>query len=265
VDPWIWYGEWFRLPAYFTGLVVGLSLGVLFIRREALRLGLEPRIPVDAAIFVLPAALLGARLAHVLIEQPRFYVEHPELILSPDGGLVFYGGFAGAALAGLSYARRVGVSGWLLADIYAPATALGLVWGRMGCLGGGCCFGRPADWPFGFVVPWAIHYRMRGEVPDDLLGVPLHPAPLYEAVGCLALFVGLSALARDKRFDGQVILAFGLGYGLWRSFVECFRADDVRGMFFGGWLSTSQIIGLSSAAFCALMLARRRRQVVKIA
>ena len=91
--------------------------------------------------------------AHVIIEQPRFYAQHPELILSPDGGLVFYGGLAGALVAGLSYARRVGVSGWLLADIYAPATALGLVWGRVGCLGGGCCFGRPADWPLGVVVP----------------------------------------------------------------------------------------------------------------
>lgn len=258
MNPWVWYGGVVRLPAYFTGLMLGLSLGVLVVRRAAVRLGAEPRIGVDAVWFILPAALLGARLAHVLIEQPRFYAQHPELVLSPDGGLVFYGGLAGALLAGVSYARRIGVSGWWLADLYAPATALGLVWGRMGCLGAGCCFGRPADWPLGVVVPWAIHYRIRGEVPDDLLGVPVHPAPLYEALGSLSLFCALSWLLPRRRYDGQAILTFGVGYGLLRSFVECFRADDVRGMFFGGWLSTSQIIGLASAMICAIVLWRNR-------
>jgi phosphatidylglycerol:prolipoprotein diacylglycerol transferase len=256
VNPWVWYGDWLRLPAYFTGLTVGLSLGVLSIRREAMRIGLEPRLAVDAVWLVLPAALLGARLAHVLIEQPRFYAAHPELILSPDGGLVFYGGLAGALLAGASYCRRVGVSFWLLADSFAQATALGLVWGRLGCLGAGCCYGRAADWPLGWVVPWAVHYRARGEVPDALLDLPVHPAPLYEATGCLALFVALTKLHRRKAYDGQVLLTFGLGYGLLRTGVECFRADDIRGLFVGGWLSTSQIVGLASAAVCAVALAR---------
>ena len=95
----------------------------------------------------------------------------------------------------------------------------------------------------------------RPPAPD---GVPVHPAPLYEAVGCLALFLGLSWLIPRRRFDGQAILAFGIGYGVWRSFVECFRADDVRGMFLGGWLSTSQIIGLVSAMICGVVLWRNR-------
>jgi hypothetical protein len=43
-----------------------------------------------------------------------------------------------------------------------------------------------------------------------------------------------------------------------RSAIEVFRGDTARGLWFGGWLSTSQIVGLGSAAIAAAWLARRR-------
>ena len=159
---------------------------------------------------------------------------------------------------GAAWSRRAGISLWRLADIFSPATAFGLAYGRTGCLGAGCCFGRPADWPLGVEVPWSVRYYRRGMLPDDLLGLPVHPAPLYEALGCLLLFVLLSRLRARQVFHGQTALAFLGGYGALRIAVELFRADAERGVYLSGWLSTSQILSLLALATLPLLWRWRR-------
>lgn len=263
MNPWLVYTDALRLPTYFTSLMVGFALAAGLLRRESLRRGMEPKLAIDAAFWVLPAALIGARLTHVIVEAPGFYAANPWLILSPNGGWVFYGGFAGALLAGWGYARRTSVDLWALSDVFAVATAFGLVFGRLGCLGGGCCYGRPADWPLGIEVPWSVRYHLRGQLPEALIAVPLHPAPLYEATFCLLLFVALARLGDRQRAgaatlaNGSVLLVFVAAYGLGRSVIEAFRADAVRGMWLGGWLSTSQIIGITTAAVAMGLFAWR--------
>ena len=51
-------------------------------------------------------------------------------------------------------------------------------------------------------------------------------------------------MARRKRFDGQVTLAYVILYAVARFVIEFYRGDAVRGTVFGGWLSTSQFIAL---------------------
>jgi len=180
-------------------------------------------------------------------------------VLSPAGGWVFYGGALGGVFAVIAWARWRGLDPWSLLDVFSVATAFGLVFGRLGCLGGGCCYGRVADWPLGAAVPWAVRYYRRGQIPEDLLSVPLHPTPLYAGVLALVLFVALSWWRRRQRFRGEVLLAFLVLYGLGRSVVELFRGDVERGLFFGGMVSTSQIVGLTSAVIAGAWWIRMRR------
>ena len=58
------------------------------------------------------------------------------------GGLVYYGGFIGAAVAGIIYILWKKMPLWKTADVLAPSIALGSVFGRTGCLLNGCCYGR---------------------------------------------------------------------------------------------------------------------------
>ena len=255
MNPWLVWSEAVRLPTYPLGLMIGLALGVFVVRRGAVQRGLEPAPVLDVAAVGLVAGLVGARLGHLVFEEPRLFTD-PSVLLAWDGGLVFYTGFALAAALGLTFGRRRGLDPAVIADLFAPATALGLVWGRLGCLGSGCCHGRPASWPLGVDVPWAITYTWRGQLADASLAVPLHPTPIYEAFLGLGLFLGLSCL-RDGR-PGRSMAWFVLVYGLGRSAIEVFRGDTARGLWFGGWLSTSQIVGLGSAAIAAAWLARRR-------
>jgi phosphatidylglycerol:prolipoprotein diacylglycerol transferase len=248
MHPWLLYTDVFRLPTYFTCLMIGMALGSGVLRREALRGGLDHREVMNAALLALPASLVGARAAHVLIEAPAYYWSHPLQVFSPVGGWVFYGGALGGVLAVAGWAWRRGLDPWSMLDVFSVATAFGLVFGRLGCLGGGCGYGRVADWPLGTAVPWAVRYYRRGQLPEELLSVPLHPTPLYAIALALVLFVVLSFLRQRQRFPGQVLLAFLVFYGLGRTIVEVFRADIERGLYFGGLVSTSQLIGLATAA-----------------
>jgi len=76
----------------------------------------------------------------------------------------------------------------------------------------------------------------------------------------LLIFFVLVALRRIKRFEGQIFFTYVFLYGVSRSVLEYFRGDD-RGMFFGGMVSTSQLIGLIIAviAIIAMIVLRRRR------
>jgi prolipoprotein diacylglyceryltransferase len=55
--------------------------------------------------------------------------------------------------------------------------------------------------------------------------LPIEPVQLFEAAVALALFAWLWARFPRRRFRGELVVAFGIGYGLWRILAEVFRAD----------------------------------------
>jgi len=64
-------------------------------------------------------------------------------------------------------------------------------------------------------------------------------------------------LARRKRFDGEVILAYSMLYAAARFMLEFARGDADRGFVFGGLLSISQFAAVVVLAVCVpLSIAR---------
>lgn len=251
------------IPGYFFFLTLGFMLATNIIIRETERAKDDVRTMLDLAILVLIGGLVGGRLGHILFEMPQLYIEHPEYILQFwRGGLVYYGGFLFCALIAIVFCRVKKLNFWRVADIFAMGTAFGLVFGRMGCLSAGCCYGKPADFPGGWMVPWNITF-FSGQVPPELRGIPLHPTQIYEAVCCVFLYIGLVVLRRRQTFDGQIIWVFLASYAVLRTLIEVFRFDEDRGVYLGGALSTSQIISiclLSGAAIMLPILSRRAKQ-----
>jgi phosphatidylglycerol:prolipoprotein diacylglycerol transferase len=129
-----------------------------------------------------------------------------------DPGYVFYGGLIAAMLAGcIFFAIRRPHRPWQLADHAAIALALGLGIGRVGCYFAGCCYGSQ------------------------------YPVQLIESAFALSCFVYF--LSKRHLFaDGQLIRSFLLCYAIFRFFIEYLRADEERGFWFDGLLSTSQIV-----------------------
>lgn len=218
----------------------------------------------DIGFWVLVGAVIGARALFIIVNWggPNGYGANPERIFMVwTGGLVFYGGFIGAALAALVYCRRHRVDFRGLADIAAPLVALGHFFGRIGCMSAGCCWGKVCEDP-AFLL--GAHFPPGSLAYDEMLSDPtyssfilehghtpaLHPTQLYEGLGELGLFFLLTYLATGKRFQGQILSLWLMLYAILRLSIETFRGDFGRGMLLR-WpeadpllLSTSQTVGI---------------------
>jgi phosphatidylglycerol:prolipoprotein diacylglycerol transferase len=100
----------------------------------------------------------------------------------------------------------------------------------------------------------------------EITGVPidahLHPTQLYESFAMLLVFVVLLWLHKRKRFDGQVVLFYGLLYSVVRFSIEFVR-DDPRGDILGlttlTGLSTSQLISIVIGISSLIILIIRQK------
>jgi phosphatidylglycerol---prolipoprotein diacylglyceryl transferase len=216
---------------------------------------------LDIGPWLIVGAILGARILHVTTYWKEEYANGPiwEIFMVQHGGLVFYGGLIGAALACILYTRLKKIPLWKMADILAPSIALGYVFGRIGCFLNGCCYGRVCE------LPWAVHYPAGHEThPVNSAAIPVHPTQLYDSVMSLALYLGLAWLYRRKKFDGQIFATYLICYAVTRSIAEYFRGDYSNLHIHGGVTPAHLfIIGIVISGAALLLLLRRPAAVAK--
>jgi phosphatidylglycerol---prolipoprotein diacylglyceryl transferase len=254
VHPIAFYlGNW---PVHWYGVLVavGFMAGLWTASRRAPLTGLKPEHAADAGPWLILGAVVGARLLHIVTYWEQSYAGRPwtELLMVNRGGLVYYGGLIGASLAIIIYARVRRIRLWQLADVLAPSIPLGYVFGRIGCLMNGCCYGRACE------APWGINYP-----PNMQIQGPVHPTQIYDALLSLGLFLFLAWLYRRKKFDGQVFAAYLVCYAFTRSFVEYFRGDYGSAHLFAGVITPAQLISIAilvtGLTLFALLRTRRAR------
>jgi phosphatidylglycerol:prolipoprotein diacylglycerol transferase len=248
-------GDW---PVYSYGVLlaaaylIGLQLGVMRARRA----GVDPARVMDLGIYLIIAALVGAKLMLIAVDWDYFRSQPRELLSLVRAGGVFYGGLIAAVAVGLWLVRRYKLPVWTTADLMAPGIALGHVVGRFGCLLAGCCYGRPTD------VPWAITFTdpLAAQNVGTPLGIPLHPTQLYDA-GAELLILGILLFTERKGrpFAGRTFWMYLLLYAISRFIIEFYRGDPNRGTVMAG-LSTSQFVSLLLVPGSLLMLAYLRRR-----
>lgn len=117
-----------------TFVALGFAVALWIIYRRAHKQGLNPKYILDIAFWIFVASFLGARLFHVLVYEPGYYLAHPwEALDFRKPGFAIFGGFIGAALIFLWYAKKHAIN-WIT---YADTIIWGLPWGcgvgRIGC------------------------------------------------------------------------------------------------------------------------------------
>ena len=234
--------------SYGVLLAAAYLIGLWMAVRRANAAGLDGSRVLDMGIWVIIAALVGAK-ALLFVVDFRHFTSSGEAFLSllRSGG-VFYGGLIAAGLVCIQQLRTHRLQIWPAGDLFAPGIAAGYMVGRLGCLMAGCCYGRPTD------VAWAITFTDPAAALNvgTPLGVPLHPTQLYESVAGLVILVALLATERRGRvFAGRTFWRFVLLYGVSRFVIEFFRGDD-RGAV--AVLSTSQFISLVLVPLAVVML-----------
>jgi phosphatidylglycerol:prolipoprotein diacylglycerol transferase len=242
----------FPINTYGVFLALAFLCAILITVHLAARDGLPREKIYDLSLWMLLASLIGSKILMFFVEPE--YRENPLQLLSLDflrSGGVFYGGLLGAVLAGYFLMRRYNLPWWKTADACAPGIAIGNFFGRQGCFAAGCCWGKPTS------LPWGVQFSELGhQITGVPTGIDLHPTQLYESFAMLIVFFFLLWLHKRRKFDGQVILLYGLLYSAIRFAVEFVRGDprgDLLGLTSLTGLSTSQIISLIIGV-CALVL-----------
>jgi phosphatidylglycerol:prolipoprotein diacylglycerol transferase len=244
---------------YGVLLAAAYLLGLKLAMVRATNRKLDETRVLDLGIYIIIAALIGAKLLLFFTDMKTYTTDpHALLDLAREGG-VFYGGLILAVVVALWYIKRVGLPLWTTCDVFAPGIALGHVVGRFGCFFAGCCYGKPTT------LPWGITFRdpFAAVNSGTPLNVPLHPTQLYEA-GAEALILGLllATESRGRRFPGRTFWLYILLYAVSRFILEYFR-NDPRGSvsILSIVFSTSQVISLILAPLSIVMLVYLSRHV----
>lgn len=244
------------IPIHTFGVLHALAFaaGIWWIYREAQKSGMDKERVSNFAVVIIIWSLVGARVFSVLFDgNLNWYLQNPhEIIAVWKGGLTFYGGFLFGLIAGIWYIRKYAFDGWQMADIMAPALALGAAVGRLGCFASGDSFGKPTD------LPWAVTFtNPHGLAP---VGIALHPTQIYSVITNMAVFAILLWWQKRQKFRGELFLIFMILYAATRSFVEVFR-NDPRGVYLNGLISTSQIISILAAGVAIIFYISRSKRM----
>jgi len=236
---------------HWYGVMIALAFlaGLWTATRRARRENIPGEKIADVVLWLMIGSIIGARFVYVTTYWKDEFADQPlsEIFMIQHGGLVYYGGLIGAILATYIYLRWKKMPLWKTADVLAPSIALGNVFGRIGCLLNGCCYGRACS------LPWAI--RFPADNPLHPPTTPVHPTEIYDALDNYLLYLLLAWLFRHKKFDGQVFATYLIGYAVTRTIMECFRGDYPPGHIHYG-LTPGELVsvpifiaGLTLAAF----------------
>ena len=166
-----WYGLFFAL-----GFFLGFQIMAQIYRRE----GRDIATLSDLLLYLMIGTIIGARLGHVLLYQPDYYLARPwEILMIWRGGLASHGGFAGVMIALYFFLKKHRDMSFIeLADRLTVACLLAAALIRVGNFFNSEIVGIPS------ALPWAIVFARV----DD---IPRHPAMLYEASAYFLVFCAL--------------------------------------------------------------------------
>ena len=219
-------------------IALGVIAAIWLATRRFEARGGDPKTIERASIIAVIVGVLGARVGYV--------ITHPEArntVLEPlqiwNGGLAFFGGLLGGAIAMIWVMRREGASIPDVADSVAPAIPLAQAIGRWGNYFNQELYGRPTD------LPWAV--EIDNPVQEYLDFSTFHPTFLYESL--LNLIVVGIILWVEKKFEparGSLFLVYLTLYGVVRFLMELLRTDTtyrLAGLSRNGWISLLVAIG----------------------
>lgn len=141
-----WYG------LMFAGAFI---YGIVFFQYLYRREGRSPDEVHDLALYFMLGTVIGARLGHVLLYNPAFYLSHPAEILKIwQGGMASHGALVGILVGIYWYSRQAeGVSFLWIADRIGMAVPISGVLIRIGNFINSEILGRPTDMPGAWYSP----------------------------------------------------------------------------------------------------------------
>jgi phosphatidylglycerol:prolipoprotein diacylglycerol transferase len=196
-----------QIHTYGIGLAVTFLFGTWYLTKRFRDAGLPSAWIGDSAVWIIAAAILGARVVQV-VSDGAYYARSPaEIVAIWHGGLSSFGGLLFAVPVGLylAHERCPEVPMARALDLAAPVLAAGWAIGRLlgpqlMIAGGGR---RTAAW-YGMEYAGSVGKRV--------------PVPIFQSIGSFAVLLIVFAIERwwRERPTGFLIAAAAASWGLFR-------------------------------------------------
>lgn len=241
----------------FYGVIIafGFILAVLFGGRMAYKWKMDLNKMLDVLLYGTVAGIIGARLYYVIFEWDSYKDNLLSIFKIWEGGLAIYGGIIGGIAAAYFVCRKNGLNFLKLLDLFGMSVLIGQGIGRWGNFTNQEAFGINTELPWGMWSEKVENYINVNYATLVSNGIemdatkPVHPTFLYESLWCILGFIILYIVCRNfRKFDGQLILGYGVIYGLERAVVEGLRTDSLYIAHTN--IRVSQILSLLIAVLC---------------
>jgi phosphatidylglycerol:prolipoprotein diacylglycerol transferase len=259
----------FRIAFY--GIIIGFGIlaGLWVATRDAKRRGQDPDIYLDFVLYAIIISIMGARIYYVMFDWDNYKDDLLQILNLRAGGLAIYGGVIGAVITLTVYARVKKLSFFSLADTGCLGLITGQIIGRWGNFFNCEAFGGYTDSLFAMRIRRAlVNENMISRellnhliVKDGVEFIQVHPTFLYESVWNLCVLAFMLWYRKRKRFDGEMLFIYLLGYGLGRVWIEGLRTDQL--IFFSTGIPVSQALSLILVVISTLVLFCKHRQIRK--
>lgn len=265
------------LDIAFYGCIIALAMiaGIVIACMEAKRTGQDINIYIDFALYAIVFSVIGARLYYVIFSWD-YYSKHPlEILNLRGGGLAIYGGVIAAVLTCIIYTRIKKLSFGRIADTAVLGLITGQIIGRWGNFFNREAFGQAVsdksplamriyfdDYYSISQVPEAVKAameKMTGQALSELGYIQVQPTFLYESLWNLFVLILMLIFRDKKKFNGEVLLWYLMGYGAGRFVIEGMRTDQLI-MPVTGW-PVSQFLSLMLVIVAAIIVIAKRMKV----
>ena len=182
--------------------------------------------------------------------------------------MAIYGGVLASVLTLFIFTKVKKLKFWLMADTAVQGLIIGQIIGRWGNFFNREAFGGYTDGLFAMQLPVSEAKGITQELIEHLVTidgvsyVQVHPTFLYEGVWNLLLFIGICIYKRHKKFDGEILAIYLMGYGIGRFFIEGLRTDQLVIKALGG-IAASQVLSIVLILLGAVFVIYNRTVIKK--
>ena len=210
------------IDSYIVLAAIGFIAGILLGWARRKKYGFNTNDVIFWFCIIVVGLIIGSRILFTLTQLPTLIADGFSKESLKDNvlnaGFVFYGGMLGALLAVYITAKKTKADVRKVLNFVIPTFPCFHIFGRIGCLLDGCCYGVESSWGI----------TLAGET------VKRVPVQLYEAAGlvlitAILLLLESDAMERGKSFPLTPVY-LGL-YAVLRFITEMFRGDMLRGVY----------------------------------
>lgn len=259
----------FGFPIAYYGIIIGMGMlaGIWIAQSDAKRRGQNPEDYLDFALYAIIFSIIGARLYYVIFDWDNYKDNLISIFNLRAGGLAIYGGVIAAVITLIVYTKVKKLSFFSMADSGCIGLITGQIIGRWGNFFNCEAFGGYTDGLLAMRIKRSLVNESM--ISQDLLNhlivengieyIQVHPTFLYESLWNLGVLAFMLYYRRHKKFEGEMMWIYLLGYGLGRVWIEGLRTDQL--IFFQTGIPVSQALSLILVIVSAMVLVRNHRKL----